>query len=295
MEFQGIGTKVIDGITYHYEVMEKDFERKVFTTIEKVGDAVFVDWGDATGLKVDYPVKIFIQELHNEKVVIAEPQEYPEFIDTDNGLPPVKTKEGITTIVKGLNPIFTVQLKINPKNWGTLKKLSIRKSREVEIPEVVSSDKWQNELLQGTGVWELLTEQEKSFLTTRTNINLRQYLWDSLSQQKLTGWLIQALFHLPTVQKKTEYYYEELPEERKSRELKDVDIEIEVIGEDYTTTININKGSLMNRCDALGNIVGTFQYYYFETPVLPLICDWLNISMPKIEKKRFGKFRKGDE
>jgi len=289
-KYKTIAEKVIDGVKYHYDIWEKDFERTVYCMIQKVGDAVFVDWKDATGLKVDIPIKFNYRAVHNEKVIVEEAQEYPEFFDEDEGLPPVKTHMGIQTKIEHFNPEFTVQAKINPKNWGKLKRLMRRKSRIVDVPVIYSEDEW-IEILGDNGVWDRLTEEDIIFLTTRTDIQLRKWLFETLEREDRTkfGWRLQVLFSLPETKKDREYYYEPVHPESKTGTLKDVDIDVELIGEDFQTTVHIDKGGITRNCTT--NEI--YKSYGFRIPVLPLICDWLNVPIPKEKKpKRTSRLRK---
>ena len=283
LAYKTIAKKEIDGIKYHYDIWEKDFERTKYTTIQKMGDAIFVDQKNVAELKIDIPIKFNYRAVHNEKVIVEEAQEYPAFIDSEDGLPPVKTHPGIQTKIEQFNPEFTVQLKIKPKNWGKLRRLMRRKIRIVSIPVIRSETEWQ-ELLGDNGVWDKLTEEDIIFLTTRTDVQLRKWLFQVLGQEDRTkwGWRIQALFDLPPTKTKKEYYYEPVNPERETGTLKDVDIDVEVIGEDYETTIHIDKGGIVKNCTTQV----TYQGYYFRIPVLPLICDWFNVPIPEEEKPR---------
>ena len=287
LSYRTIAEKEVNGVKYHYDIWEKDFTRTVFFTVVKMGDGILINHKAVVGGKINVPIKFNYRAVHNKKVVIESPQEYPEFIDEEEGLPKIETKTGIQTKIEHFNPELTVQVKINPKNWGKLKRVMRRKVRMVEVPKIISEDDWKEILGSQQDSWEKLTDEDRFFLTTKTDVELHKWLIKIFEEGTKAdiekyGNRIQILYSLPDTETKPEYYYEPVQQNKKTGILKNVDIDIEVIGEDYIHTVHINKGGVVKDCET--NVL--YNYYTFRIPVLPFICDWFNVPLPKEEKPK---------
>ena len=301
-----------DGIKYHADVPSRYKDMESLFPIYKAGDMVFgsSNLNVMDGLKLDYPVKFAYQTFHNEKVQIPieqPPKATPrlayedELYDTE--VPAFK--EGITTKTEKFNPEFTVQVKLYPNDWGTARKLMRLKGFEdIPIPEVLSLEDWKKQYYCFEDFLPTLKESELTMLTTLPTYRLREILLSILengSFKDRTPNFFQILHNLPEIKYNHKPIYEEAPEDFKSSTpLKGVDIDFEVIGEDYTYKGKITYGSIVKGCNPVGGILPQnteIAYYSFKFPIIPFIYDWFNVPMPTEaetkKKKRF--FRRNNE
>lgn len=294
-EYIGVAKKTINEIDYFYEIPQEYLTQTWFIQFAKIGDALFIlpDWKlikESNGIfKFDKLVKIRLRELHNEKAAIEKPIEYPESYDEDEP-PSPQVEYGTTTIVKDLNPEFTFQVVITPKNWGKIKTLMVLDHWEtVKIPEIYNEEKWK-EILQGVGIWENLSEESKKKLTTTTNVELQNLIWRivSTNDNSYDPFFVQALFHLPEPKTEQKPVYVR----KETTQLKDVDIDIIVYGEKIELKYHIDNGGMVNKCGENGEILDRFVVYSFKVPYLDLICDWLGVEKPEEKNKKI--LRRGE-
>ena len=298
-----------DGIKYHADVPSRYKDMESLFPIYKAGEMVFGSFNlnVMDGLKLDYPIKFQYETLHNEKVQILIEQPFKvtprlayedELYDTE--VP--SFKEGITTKTEKFNPEFTVQVKLYPNNWGTARKLMRLKGFEdIPIPEVLSLEGWKKQYDSFEYYLPSLSENEIKMLTTLSTYELHEKLMEILQHGTFNYWtsgFVQILFNLPEIKYNHKPIYEEAPEDFKSSTpLKGVDIDFEVIGEDYTYRGKITDGNIVKGCNPVGGILPQdtkVVYYSFKFPIIPFIYDWFNVPMVE-EKKKKRFFKRGED
>ena len=297
-----------DGVKYHADVPSRYKDMESLFPIYKAGEMVFgsSNLNVMDGLKLDYPIKFQYETLHNEKVQIPIEQPFKvtpklvyedELYDTEV---PAFT-EGITTKVENFNPEFTVQIKLSPNNWGTARKLMILKGFEdIPVPEVLSLEDWKKQYDSFEDYLPSLSENEIKMLTTLSTYELHEKLMDIFEHGTFNDWtseFVHILFNLPEIKYNHKPIYEEAPEDfQNSVPLKGVDIDFEVIGEDYTYKGKITDGSIVKGCNPIGKELPQgikTAYYSFKFPIMPFICDWFNV--PILEEKKKKRFLKRGE
>jgi len=300
-----------DGIKYHADVPSRYKDMELLFPIYRAGEMVFGSFNlnVMDGLKLDYPIKFQYQTLHNEKVMIPVkqlPKGTPRLIYEDelyNEEVPAFT-EGITTKVENFNPEFTVQVKLSPNNWGTARKLMRLKGFEdIPVPKILSLEDWKKHYDSFEYFLPSLTDREVKMLTTLPTYELHAKLMETLQNATFNYWtsgFVQTLFNLPEIEYTHKPIYEEAPEDfQSSVPFKGVDIDFEVIGENYTYKGKIIDGSIIKGCNPIGKELpqGTkIAYYSFKFPIIPFIYDWFNVPMPTGEEiKKRRRFLRGDD
>ena len=289
-----VKTWEVNGIKYHADVSGKYKKMEILIPLYRIGDIVLItsDFRPMDGLKYDYPVKFQYKQYHNEKVLIPveKPQKpTPHFVYADE-LEEEKPqyKEGFTTKIEYFNPEFTVQIKLSPNNWGTPRKLMVLDHYEqVEVPKVLTIDEWRGQYSSFDYFYEKCSDVEKALLTSQTVKQLYDILITYLETQKsvYSQWFYQILLNLPPVEytQKPVYVEDTRPV---SVPLKDVDIDVEVIGEEYTYKTKITYGSIIKKCNIVpSNPVTVDGYYTFTFPIMPFIYDWFNVKFKDMEVK----------
>ena len=288
-----------DGWKYHDDIPARYKTMEIYFPVYKFGDAVFgsVSMAFMDNLKLDYPLKFYYEELHNEKVlnpVEKPPKPTPHFIYEDELLTEAEPEyqEAMTTKVERFNPEFTVQIKLYPNNWGEPRKLMrLTGWEKIPIERYLTIEEW--EQFSNLSYWkEKMTEGEYGLLFTKPIHELYAILISQLEKPMKerihTPAFIQVLFGLPTVEYKQKPIYEE-DKDTRTVALKGVDIDYEVIGEDYTHKGKITAGSYQQICNPITKGEKSMtRTYSFKIPLFPFICDWFNVPMP-VEKKRFFK------
>jgi len=294
-----------DGWKYHDDISDRYKTMEVYFPIYKYSGFILggIDMTPMDNLKLDYPLKFAYEEFHNEKVLVPVEKPFkptPQLIYEDelSAEEEPEYKEGITTKTEKFNPEFTVQVKLSPNSWGEPRKLMrLVGWKKIPIERYLTIEEW--EQFSNLSYWrEKITEDEYRLLLTKPVHELYAILISQLekpmSGRDHTPAFIQVLFGLPSVEYKQEPIYEE-DKTHHAVTLKDVDIDYEVIGEDYTHKGKIASGSYYLMCNPIAKGEKALaRVYSFKIPLLPFICDWFNVPMPE-EKKKKKFFKRGED
>ena len=290
-----VKTWEVNGVKYHADVPGRYKNMEIPIPFYRIGDIVLIttDFRPMDGLKYDYPIKFEYRQVHNEKVLIPIPKPQkptPHFIYSDELEEEEKPqyKEGITTKIDSFNPEFTVQIKLYPNNWGTPRKLMVLDHYEqVEIPKILTLEEWRNQFWDFDTFYNKCSDVEKALLTSKTVKELFDILINHFETQDnfYSHWFYQILFYLPSVEYEQKPVYVE-DKEAVSSPLKGVDIDVEVVGEEYTYKTKITSGSTIKKCGIVrSKPVDVDGYYIFSLPVMPFIYDWFNVKFKDMEVK----------
>jgi hypothetical protein len=285
-----LGSKVIDGVKHDFYFTGEPVKPIIVT---KMGDGIFV-WGEpAYSGKIDFKTKAIISEHHNEKVEWdEEPLQYPKEMEIGESY--LIHKTGTTTIVKNLNPEFTIQMVIGG-NFGDRKQIFVYKGMKaipkydtVNVKDFISEDKW-----------NALTAEEQIKLSQVVPEVLHKELINYFEKGYTPGPYIGALIEFDNSEARAIKWVPDY-QLQPSRELKNVDITVELIGENISKTVKITEGSIQTKCNSEGLITGEYYHYNFSLAILPFVYDWCGLKEKELvsmknEKKFFGKIRKGDE
>ena len=282
-----LGSKVIDGVKHDFYFSGEPIKPIIVT---KMGDGIFV-WGDPCySGKIDYKTKVILSEYHNERVEWdEEPLQYPKEMEIGESY--LVHKTGTTTIVKNLNPEFTIQMVISG-NFGDRKQTFVYKGMKavpkydtVNVKDFISEDKW-----------EALTAEEKIKLSQIVPEVLHKELINYFEKDYKPDSYIWALIEFDNSEARAVKWVPDY-QLQPSRELKNVDITIELIGENISKTVKITEGSIQTKCDAVGNITGEYYHYRFDLAILPFVYDWCGLTEKELkpveeEPRRKGLLRK---
>lgn len=290
LEDYSLGSKMIDGVKHDFYFSGEPIKAIIVT---KMGDGIFV-WGEPCySGKIDYKTKVILSEHHNEHVEWdEEPLQYPKEMEIGESY--LVHKTGTTTIVKNLNPEFTIQMIIGG-NFGDRKQVSVYKGMKavpkydtVNTKDFIAEDKW-------------------NALTAEDQIKLSQVVPEALHRE-LIGYFehgytpsayMGALIEFDNSEARAVKWVPSYQLEP-SRELKNVNITVELIGENIAKTVKITEGSIQTKCNSEGLVIGEYYHYKFDLAILPFVYDWCGLAekeLKPVEKpRRKGLLRKsGDE
>ncbi len=261
-----IGAKTIDGVKHSYYFTGK---REKTIVVDKAGDLIRV-WGEpAANGKIDFKVKAILEEHFNKKIEWEEPpKEYPQEIEIGQSY--MVKKEGMQTVVKQLNPEFTIQM-IFSGNWGEKKEVSRFNGmqKEYKYKTVRGEDVVED-------IWNELTPQEQQSLILVDLVKNHKTLEDKIDSGRVRLPFLLALVQLDN------YYvdhfeWKPIYVKAVSRELKNVDFTAKLAGENVTKEIRITSGSLQTTCGEKKGLTREYFHYTFTFDILPFVCDWLGI------------------
>jgi hypothetical protein len=290
LEDYSLGSKMIDGVKHDFYFNGEPIKAIIVT---KMGDGIFV-WGDPCySGKIDYKTKVILSEHHNEHVEWdEEPLQYPKEMEIGESY--LVRKTGTTTIVKNLNPEFTIQMIIDG-NFGDKKQISVYKGMKaipkydtVNVKDFIAVDKW-----------NALTAEDQIKLSQVVPEALHRELIGYFEKGYAPGPYMGALIEFDNSEARAVKWVPNYQLEP-SRELKNVNIAVELIGENISKTVKITEGSIQTKCDPQGNVTGEYYHYKFDLAILPFVYDWCGLAekelKPVEEPRRKGLLRKrGDE